>query len=364
MVDPWILLYFQVAMPKKRVLESLKSCLAYDDRWNKLVQEIVQVFTMPVPRIQESIHMFWNFWHVPICKDITTWIETDCFCEDSLNMWMEYHSHAVLLSPKTSYTLHGSSLQTGEYYKIFFPHQHDIDHELNRILSNELSLRIPVSSLLMGHGTTGLSLWEGSIYLSKYIQYHVSQFRDKSILELGSGLGLGSLMAASIGLAKQVIITDGHPVVYHRCKQILQDNLCFINRVRQEHSIQHTDIVQVRQLYWYLDTEPECHDDLRSLPPIDLIIASDTIYDPDLHIRFLHTIRRIISGNSQDCSILLCITSRNETTVEAFFKESSKIFPFHRWEVVISDQLNDWMSSVFYLTESSRSSIHRLIPVN
>lgn len=40
-------------------------------------------------------------------------------------------------------------------------------------------------------GNTGLSLWDGAVVLAKYLELHPSLCQDKSVLELGSGTGLG-----------------------------------------------------------------------------------------------------------------------------------------------------------------------------
>ena len=51
----------------------------------------------------------------------------------------------------------------------------------------------------------GLQLWRGAFLLADFILANPDLFKDKIILELGSGVGLTSIIASS--LAKKVICT-------------------------------------------------------------------------------------------------------------------------------------------------------------
>lgn len=54
-------------------------------------------------------------------------------------------------------------------------------------------------------------LWPASIALSQYIHEHAKLFQGKTVLELGCGLGLPSLVASHVGA--DVLATDYHPDV-------------------------------------------------------------------------------------------------------------------------------------------------------
>jgi len=51
----------------------------------------------------------------------------------------------------------------------------------------------------------GLQVWRGAFLLADYILSHPDLFKDQTILELGSGVGLTSIVASY--LAKEVICT-------------------------------------------------------------------------------------------------------------------------------------------------------------
>ena len=51
----------------------------------------------------------------------------------------------------------------------------------------------------------GLQLWRGALLLGDYILSHPELFQNKTVLELGSGVGLDSIVAGIV--AKEVICT-------------------------------------------------------------------------------------------------------------------------------------------------------------
>lgn len=53
----------------------------------------------------------------------------------------------------------------------------------------------------------GLDVWPASLFLAEYLQQHPSVIAQRSVLELGSGVGVSGLTAASLG-AREVIMTD------------------------------------------------------------------------------------------------------------------------------------------------------------
>ena len=58
------------------------------------------------------------------------------------------------------------------------------------------------------NSATSLNLWDGSVLLSRYLTKNSFLFRDKSVLELGAGLGLCSIVCDKICNAFQVLATD------------------------------------------------------------------------------------------------------------------------------------------------------------
>ena len=62
------------------------------------------------------------------------------------------------------------------------------------------------------HDLTGQIVWPASLLLCWFISKHREEFfRDKRVIELGAGCGLAGFFASKF--SKQVLITDGNPVV-------------------------------------------------------------------------------------------------------------------------------------------------------
>ncbi|KAH9988422.1 hypothetical protein F4779DRAFT_276641 [Xylariaceae sp. FL0662B] len=61
---------------------------------------------------------------------------------------------------------------------------------------------------LVGHSPLEAHhLWNGSRIISKYFETHVSEVHDRTVLELGAGAGLPSIVCAILG-ARKVVVTD------------------------------------------------------------------------------------------------------------------------------------------------------------
>lgn len=56
----------------------------------------------------------------------------------------------------------------------------------------------------------GLQIWRGALLLADYILSHPSLFEKKNILELGSGVGLTSIVASLV--ANEIICTGANDI--------------------------------------------------------------------------------------------------------------------------------------------------------
>jgi len=72
--------------------------------------------------------------------------------------------------------------------------------------------------------STGMSIWRGSEVLAEYIKQNPEIVYQKSVLELGAGVGLVGLTAHYLG-ASQVLWTDGDEEVLENLRQNVQRNI-------------------------------------------------------------------------------------------------------------------------------------------
>jgi predicted nicotinamide N-methyase len=97
-------------------------------------------------------------------------------------------------------------------------------------------------------------LWPAAEALAQFLSEHQDLVQNKSILELGCGLGLPSLVASHLG--GRVLATDYHPEVEHY----------FSRNCR--HSVIHCDY---QRLNW--------REEQSQLGPFDIVMGSDILYE-------------------------------------------------------------------------------------
>eukprot|EP00547_Thalassionema_nitzschioides_P009440 CAMPEP_0194227714 /NCGR_PEP_ID=MMETSP0156-20130528/43003_1 /TAXON_ID=33649 /ORGANISM="Thalassionema nitzschioides, Strain L26-B" /LENGTH=239 /DNA_ID=CAMNT_0038960207 /DNA_START=25 /DNA_END=741 /DNA_ORIENTATION=- len=117
--------------------------------------------------------------------------------------------------------------------------------------------------------STGVTLWEGSKPLAKYMMNHSKEsIQGRKVLELGSGLGLCGIVAHHLG-AKQVVLTDGDTNALRELRKNVEQNCG------------STSTISCRQLFWGgEDSDSGQSKFLESFGTFDTIIASDVIYTP------------------------------------------------------------------------------------
>ena len=97
-------------------------------------------------------------------------------------------------------------------------------------------------------------LWPAAVGLSEYLVSNPELIRDKTILEIGGGLGLPSLVAAALG--GEVTSTD-----------YLQDAIDFARRNAERNGIGN---IKFQTLDWR---------NLSGLEQFDILLASDVVYE-------------------------------------------------------------------------------------
>lgn len=160
------------------------------------------------------------------------------------------------------------------YFSIPAFHNHDMRHAtgipdeiLRRVeLRDRDSLRAGCQSFeieqVIGGTDTGSVLWSGSVVLAEHIR-NSGIAAGASVLELGAGLGLVSIVASCLG-ASAVVATDGDKAIL----PVLQRNI--LRNLDSSHAP-----VDVRQLWW--GDVPAA----RTLGSFDMIIGSDLVYGSD-----------------------------------------------------------------------------------
>lgn len=142
---------------------------------------------------------------------------------------------------------------------------------------------------MTGQPKTGYLLWGAARVLARWIHIHRELFDGKTVLEVGSGLGLGGIVATRY--ASRTILTDYQD---DTCRA-LEYNLA-LNRTFT-HALDGTKpAVAVESLDWdSIESINGSAPDLK--PKVDVIIGCDIICEPSTADGFLRVVRNRLSAH-------------------------------------------------------------------
>ncbi|KAI0128009.1 putative methyltransferase-domain-containing protein [Xylariales sp. AK1849] len=138
-------------------------------------------------------------------------------------------------------------------------------------------------SLVVGSKHTGHRTWEGALHLATFLLTSPTMVADKTILELGAGTGLLSILCAKYLGAKQVRATDGDEKVV----QGLDHNL-------QLNGMETRSQVSPRRLVWGQDFQGTWVQDEYETRPFDVVLGADIIYDKTATEALVKTLRMLV----------------------------------------------------------------------
>jgi len=162
-----------------------------------------------------------------------------------------------------------------------------------------------------GSASTGAAIWNGANMAVWYLENQIgaTNLKDKSVLELGAGVGFTSIVASAMG-ANTVLITDGNEAVLK-----LADENISINLDTNGKSI------KTQQLRWNVPEDEKAADEVAK-GGWDYILASDVTYKraawPDLMATIAHL-------SSTKTRTILSMEPRNVGEVEGVLAEAKKL---------------------------------------
>ncbi|RMZ95767.1 hypothetical protein BpHYR1_039451 [Brachionus plicatilis] len=169
-------------------------------------------------------------------------------------------------------------------------------------------------------GTTGLHIWPACYELINFIEKNKNFLDNKNILELGSGVGFLGLKCLNWGFIKHFFFTDCHGKVLKQIERNLLLNYDEKEINGLDCSIQDEDkLISIFELNW-LDFDQNKNHINKNL---DVILATDVIFDPDLIEPFVRTLNFIWScqTNPQNLRAVIASTIRNESTYKIFIDQ-------------------------------------------
>ncbi|KYN40400.1 Uncharacterized protein C16orf68, partial [Trachymyrmex septentrionalis] len=153
----------------------------------------------------------------------------------------------------------------------------DDDLDVDRDKEGVILIEHSVSTEL---NLVGLQVWRAALLLADYILSHQDLFRNQIILELGSGVGLTSIVASY--LAKEVICTD---INVGDILNLIERN--FLRNYTYVRSGFHIEEVNFLNLEWPNKLEEK-------LQSANIVLAADVIYDDKITDGFVRTLTKLL----------------------------------------------------------------------
>jgi len=180
--------------------------------------------------------------------------------------------------------------------KIEIKYDSDGDVDVPRRKSNKNSSDIKldiIHSLETPLDSVGLQVWRGSLLLSDFIIHNRDNiFRNQNIIEIGSGCGLCSILAAASCSNDAIFVTDYDENILRNCARNIKKNENCINSnnkisVRQYDLTLPEDFPLNNTFSWenYLKSPNNKSEfrwkkeDMEELNKITIVIGADIIYD-------------------------------------------------------------------------------------
>lgn len=152
----------------------------------------------------------------------------------------------------------------------------------------------------------GLQIWRGALLLADYILHNEKKFKNRKILELGSGVGLTSIVSSFY--AREVICTD---IDVGGLLELIQANI-----TRNSHLKNPSCNVVVTELNFKVPYA-EYSDELKEqLQDVEYVIAADVIYDDDITEAFVLTLENLLLEIPKLKAVYIALEKRYVFTVE------------------------------------------------
>lgn len=137
--------------------------------------------------------------------------------------------------------------------------------------------------------STGLTIWRAAEHLCQFIIDNPDRFNDKTVCELGAGLGLNSIMIEKCCTCSELVSTDGCEDTVRLLIDNKIDNECFFST----------------SFLWWGE-----HEDFLSEYPngFDVLVAADVIYEDEQIEPLLSTVNDLLRDSGE---FILAFCRRN-----------------------------------------------------
>ncbi|NXS58604.1 EF2KT methyltransferase, partial [Brachypteracias leptosomus] len=203
------------------------------------------------------------------------------------------------------------------------------------------SVTLSESVAMVSGGTTGLVTWDAALHLTEWAIGNSMVFSNRTVLELGSGIGFTGIAICKTCCPKRYIFSDCHPRVLNQLIENIRLNGFVLGPetspcIQTESQGQETEAVNgqnpkliVAELDWDSVTKKQ----LLDLQP-DVIIAADVVYDPEIFLALIGMLQKLSASTADRNTPEVYIASaiRNPDTHRLFQAELDKVGI--RWQII------------------------------
>ncbi|KAJ2952967.1 hypothetical protein O0L34_g7342 [Tuta absoluta] len=186
-----------------------------------------------------------------------------------------------------------------------------IDNDLEKIIT------IKETKNMVVNGTTGMRTWQAALMLADYMICSKDLFREKNILELGSGVGFTSIAISKYCNINSIMLTDCHNDVLKTIYENVQINFPLHEPKKLGSGTVFSGNTNI-PLYLMMLDWTRINDFLNDFVP-DVLIGADIIYDPIILKPLCKIIEHFFNKN-KSLVVYIANVIRNEDTYKKFLE--------------------------------------------
>ncbi|NWY73714.1 EF2KT methyltransferase, partial [Erithacus rubecula] len=210
----------------------------------------------------------------------------------------------------------------------------------NYLLPTGDCVSLSESTALISGGTTGLVTWEAALLLAHWALQNPAVFRDRTILELGSGIGFTGIAICKTCQPRTFIFSDCHPRVLRQLGEnirlngfIPEPDPCSIQPECQGQELEGDNCQNTKVIVAELDWGSVTQEQLLALRA-DVVIAADVVYDPEIILALTGMLQKLSTcrADRRAPEVFIASTVRNPDTYQLFQAELDKAGI--RWQMI------------------------------
>ncbi|NXU93103.1 EF2KT methyltransferase, partial [Xiphorhynchus elegans] len=211
----------------------------------------------------------------------------------------------------------------------------------NYLLPTGDCVTLSESTAMISGGTTGLITWDAALHLAEWAVENPEVFRDRTVLELGSGIGFTGIAICKTCQPKTYIFSDCHHCVLRQLGEnirlngfVLEPGVTWsIQTESQRQEVEAKNCQNPKLIVAELDWGSVTEKELVGLQP-DVVLAADVVYDPEIILALIGMLQKLSTcrADRKAPEVFIASTIRNPDTYLLFQAELDKVGI--RWQII------------------------------